>query len=569
MNAADQVSAVEFFPTGSPFSEAQLGFLNGLFLGRLSAAAQTTAPIQEQTALTILYASQTGTASALAKAMKKVAAGHGFSGKVAELDSVAPTDLAATHHLVIIAATTGEGEPPDNGRRFYRQLFENDVAPLPATLNYSICGLGDSSYAQFNKVARDIDDRLNDLGATRVTPLAPCDADYDVQYEAWREGVFASDPFVAAAGPTGEVVADTNGEPEPFYSKKRPFLATLLNCERLSDAQSAKTVNHIELSLASGCEQLRFEVGDALGIWPYNDLTDVQQVLELTNSPGRAIVQTKQGPMPLQLALQRVFDLTTPANIASELWEVAPAENDQLPEVLAKAQKSFTPQNLVDGLRSLQPRLYSISSSPIKHPGEVHLTVSEVHYELNGTARKGVASTFLGCRLEPGSTLGVYVQKSTHFGLPEDDETPLIMIGPGTGIAPFRSFLEEREVRQAKGWNWLFFGDQHEQADYLYKEQIRDWRGNGLLSRLSLAWSRDSPRKVYVQDLIVQDGAEFFSWLQRGAAIFVCGDASRMAVDVEAAILKVISEHGAMGKVDAEAYLDDMRRSRRYQRDVY
>jgi len=343
----------------------------------------------------------------------------------------------------------------------------------------------------------------------------------------------------------------------------------LLACERLTDERSEKKVNHIELSLASGCEQLTFEVGDALGLWPLNAMDDVNAVLQLANLSGRAVVQTKNGVMPLCQALQRVFDLVSVGKAAGELWGVSPAADDQLPDVLARHSLQLTPQSLVDGLRLLQPRLYSISSSPDKHPGEVHLTVAEVHYSLHGKQRHGLASTFLGGRLEPGSTLGVYVQKASHFGLPADNDTPLIMIGPGTGIAPFRSFLEEREVRQAKGKNWLFFGNQHEVGDYLYKQQLCDWRVSGLLTRLSLAWSRDTAQKIYVQHLIEQEGATFYRWLEQGAAIYICGDASRMAGDVETAILCVIQEHGGMSAADAQSYLDSLRRSDRYQRDVY
>jgi len=323
-------------------------------------------------------------------------------------------------------------------------------------------------------------------------------------------------------------------EQAPCYSKKRPFLATLLACECLTDERSAKRVNHIELSLASGCEQLTFEVGDALGLWPLNAMEQVNTILELTQLSGRDIVQTKNGAMPLRQALQRVFDLGAIGKTASELWGVAPEPDDQLLDVLDGNTLQLTPQTLVDGLRLLQPRLYSISPSPDKHPGEVHLTVAEVHYSLRDKERHGLASTFLGERLEPGSTVGVYVQKASHFGLPANDDTPLIMIGPGTGIAPFRSFLEEREVRQAGGKNWLFFGNQHEAGDYLYQQQLCDWHDSGLLTRLSLAWSRDTAKKVYVQHLIEQEGATFYRWLEQGAAIYICGDASRMAGDVEA-----------------------------------
>lgn len=567
MNAVGSPVSECFFRENAPFTVSQRHFLNGLFLGRMTASPAESAPEQAQSPLSILFASQTGTAEALAKKARKLAANHGFAGNVAPIDSVTLDDLAATKHLLLIAATSGEGEPPDNAQSAYRMLMDAPVGSLPATLNYSVCGLGDTSYAHFNKVANELDKRLTELGATRATPVMLCDADYDADYESWRDGVFASPVFESAAG--AQLSDNSEENVDDIYTRKRPFLATLLDCRCLSSEQSAKKVNHIELSLASGCEQLNFEVGDALGLWPLNDMADVNTLLRLTRACARTIIQTKNGPMPLLQALHRVFDLVTVTKTTAELWNVDLSEDDQLIDVLTKQQPTLTPQQFIDGLRPLQPRLYSISSSPSKHPGEVHLTVGEVHYNVQGHERKGVASTYLGNRLVPGSNVGVYVQKSSHFSLPESDETPLIMIGPGTGIAPFRAFLEEREQRKASGKNWLFFGDQHENADYLYKEQICEWQETGLLNRLSLAWSRDNRQKVYVQHLIEQEGEAFFSWLEQGAAIYVCGDASRMAVDVEQAIVGVISKQGDMKAEAAVGYLEGLRKTHRYQRDVY
>ncbi len=564
--------APDFIPETAPFTEEQRAFLNGLFTGVEAVARKGggsgAGAEQAQTPLQVYFGSQTGTAESLSKDLRKFARTRGFDAAISELDTITPTDLLTCEHLLIVAATYGEGEPTDNAKSFYDALMADDAPALPATLNFSVCGLGDSSYPNFNQVAQELDARLEALGATRCTALVTCDVDYDDDFATWRGEVFASEAFLSAAG---DAVAAPAGaeDPSPAFDKNHPFVATLIRSERLSGCDSVKCVNHVEIALTGGGEDMRYEAGDALGVWPLNDMAEVDGILETTGLTGNEIVQLKTGPTRLRQALFRSLDLMTVTQKTAEAWNVTVAEDDQLIDLLPQGVAELDAQVLVDGLRPLQPRLYSISSSPNKHPGEVHLTVGEVHYELNGSARKGVASTFLGGRLPANGSLGVYVQRSPHFALPADDAQPLIMIGPGTGIAPFRAFLEERETRGAPGPNWLFFGDQHESSDYIYRDQITAWKDSGLLTRLSLAWSRDSEQKVYVQHRIREAGAEFFQWLQNGAAIYICGDALRMAVDVEGALLDVIGEHGGMDREGAEAYLESLRKTHRYQRDVY
>ena len=513
-----------------------------------------------------MFGSQTGTAESLSKDLRKFAKTRGFDARIAELDSITPADLASVQHLLIVASTSGEGEPTDNARRFHTALMAADAPPLPATLNYSVCGLGDSSYAHFNRVSRELDARLEQLGATRAAPLIACDVDYDDDYAAWRESVFASAVFRSAAGAGTAAVAEERAAPARF-DKNHPFLSTLIHRVSLNGPGSAKTVNHIELSLAGSGEDLEYEVGDALGVWALNDMAQVDAILDGAGLSGREVVTLKSGAVTLRQALLRTLDLVTLTPATAGAWGVSAGRDVHLIDVLGEVE--LTAQALVDGLRALQPRLYSIASSPNQHPGEVHLTVSELHYTLNGRPCHGLASNFLGSRLAPGGAVGVYVQRAAHFHLPADDATPLIMIGPGTGIAPFRAFLEERESRSATGRNWLFFGAQHAATDYLYREQLEAWSQSGLLANLSLAWSRDSEHKVYVQHLIQEAGAEFFRWLEDGAAIYICGDATRMAADVEQAILAVIAEHGALDAAAASNYLDQLRAAQRYQRDVY
>ncbi|MEM6385333.1 MAG: flavodoxin domain-containing protein [Pseudomonadota bacterium] len=563
---------VDLVPADAPFDPAQREWLNGLLTGlsaiAASAAADRDAGAVELTPMRVLYGSQSGNCETLSKDLRKAAGGYGFAADVAVLDDITPADLAEMEHVAIVVSTFGEGEPPDNASKFFAALMADDCPALPASLNFSVCGLGDTSYADFNKCATDLDARLAELGATRIADLVRCDVDFDDDYATWKDAVFTCEAFASASSGTGAAPV-IDAEPVAMFDKHRPFMASLLASERLSGQESAKCVNHIELSLAGGGTDLEYAAGDALGLWPVNCPHEVAAMLTAAGLTGKETVLLKAGPAQLRAALTTRLDLATvtPKTLESFGLEDAP-EGAQIFD-LVSAKEGIAAQQLVDAMRPLQPRLYSIASSPKAHPGEVHLTVGEVHYDLNERACKGVASTYLGDRLQEGSMVGVYVQKSAHFHLPSDDTQPLIMIGPGTGIAPFRAFLEEREARGATGKNWLFFGDQHETCDFLYRDSLGAWTESGLLSELSLAWSRDGAQKVYVQTLIEERGEEVFSWLEEGAAIYICGDASRMAADVEHALLRVI-ENGIGGDATAaKSYLDALSSDHRYQRDVY
>lgn len=565
-------STVVDLPETAPFDEEQRQWLNGLLTGisTIAAAAKAGSQAEEPgTPLTVLYGSQSGNCEVLSKDLKKFAAGQGFDAKIEELDNIAVSDLAALDHVLIVCSTFGEGEPPDNAKNFYTELMSDDAPELPASLNYSVCGLGDSSYAHFNQCAVDIDTRMATLGATACQPLISCDVAFEDDYAEWKQAVFDTEVFVSAAGAASASVA-SNDEAEPVYTKNHPFIANLIAAENLSGEASAKCVNHIEISLAGGGADVDYAVGDALGVWPLNCAEEVDAILQAGGFSGREVVQQKTGSASLKVLLLSKLDIHTVNAKALETWGLTEApEGCQLYDILTQLKPELDAQTLVDGLRPLQPRLYSIASSPKAHPGEVHLTVGEVHYDLFDKSRKGVASTWLGKRLADGANLGVYIQASAHFHIPSNDEAPLIMIGPGTGIAPFRAFLEEREMREASGKNWLFFGDQHEAQDFLYRDQIEAWQEKEVLNKLSLAWSRDTDKKIYVQTLIREQGEEFFQWLEQGAYIYICGDASRMAADVDQAIREVIAEHGSMDEDGANAYMEKLVSEHRYQRDVY
>ncbi|BFM09448.1 diflavin oxidoreductase [Halioxenophilus aromaticivorans] len=572
MNASADSSSVVELPEEAPFDAEQRQWLNGLLTGINAIAAAAAKGAMEDapgTPLTVLYGSQSGNCEVLSKDLKKFAATQGFEAEIIELDDITPADLATISHAVILCSTFGEGEPPDNAKHFYTALMADDAPQLPASLSFSVCGLGDSSYTHFNRAAQDIYSRMVELGATPCLEWVSCDVAFEDDYAAWKEAVFQTEVFASAAGAAASPSA-AESEPEPKFSKNTPFIATLIDTHNLSGQESAKRVNHIEISLAGGGEDMAYQVGDALGVWPMNCATEVSEILAAGGFTGKELIEQKSGRATLRVLLQTKLDIHTVNAKALATWGIdASPEEYQVIDVLSRLKPTLDAQTFADGLRVLQPRLYSIASSPNKHPGEVHLTVGEVHYELHSKKRKGVASTWFGERLAAGASLGVYVQPSAHFHITQNDSAPVIMIGPGTGIAPFRAFLEEREVRAAGGQNWLFFGDQHEAQDYLYQEEIQAWQESGLLTNLSLAWSRDTAQKVYVQTLIKQRGQEFYEWLQSGAYIYICGDASRMAADVDAAIRDVIGEHGGLDETGVQDYMDKLSAEHRYQRDVY
>lgn len=558
-------------PEDAPFDPVQREWLNGLLTGisTIAAAAQGAKEEAPGTPLAIFYGSQSGNCEVLAKDLKKFAATQGFEASVGELDS---TDLAAMselNHVLILCSTFGEGDPPDNAKNFYESITSEGAQVLPATLNFAVCGLGDSSYTYFNKAAEDIARRMSELGATPCQEFLGCDLAFEDEYAEWKTQVFQTQVFSSAAGTASSAPSDTD-EYTPEFDKNHPFIANLIKAESLSGENSAKCVNHVEISLAGGGVDLEYQAGDVLGVWPLNCPDDVNAILQASGFTGSEVVSLKSGPASLRVLLQSKMDIHTVNAKSLETWglESVP-EGYQVLDVMSELKPDIDAQTFLEGLRPLQPRLYSIASSPNAHPGEVHLTVGEVHYDLLDKPRKGVASTWLGKRLGAGSNMGVYMQTSPHFHIPDNNDAPLIMIGPGTGIAPFRAFLEEREYRNAAGKNWLFFGDQHEAEDFLYRDQITAWQESGLLTKASLAWSRDTAEKIYVQTLIRQQGQAFYEWLEQGGYIYICGDASRMAADVDKAIRDVIKEHGQLDGDGVQAYMDKLVAEHRYQRDVY
>ncbi len=561
-------------PADAPFDDGQRQWLNGLLTGLTvlaraannNTATKTDAPTVP---LTILYGSQSGNCEALSKNLRKHAAAAGFAPAVKELNDLDPAELPALGRVLILCSTFGEGDPPDNALNFCKKIHADD-APDLAGLTFSVCGLGDSSYTHFNKTGRDLDTRRAELGATRAADFLPCDIDFEDDFAQWKTNVFATDAFKIEGAVTPESPEQNDQTPAEKYTKAHPFSATILEIKNLSGENSAKEVNHVELSLVGS--GLDYQAGDALGVWPTNCSQLVNEVLAATGFTGREVVTLKAGPMPLRAALLNKLDLVTVTAKTLEVLGIDQTPEDtadtHLVDLLETFQPDIQPQQLAEAQRPLQPRLYSIASSPNAHPGEVHLTVGAVRYKTQGKQRQGVASVFLADRCRVGTSVRVYLQRSAHFHLPDDD-VPLIMIGPGTGIAPFRAFLQERATHPNPGRNWLFFGDQHEQSDFLYRKEIQHWLANGTLEHFSAAWSRDQTEKIYVQTLMKKHGQELWQWLEQGAAFYLCGDASRMAKDADAALHQLIREHGHMSPDAADAYVQQLKTDRRYQRDVY
>ncbi len=600
------MSRIPFIPENAPFTAEQRmwlnGFLAGVFsdanpsgaaalAGALGASVEAGGP---KPPLVVLYGSQTGTAEGLAKKTKAEAEKRGFAPKVMSMEKFAEVDLTKEANLLVIASTYGDGEPPDAAKGFWDWL-SGDSAPKLDHLRYSVLALGDTNYAAFCQFGKSCDERLAELGAKRVVDRRDCDVDYETPVAEWTAGVFAALGEGLAGDRNGSggmnghaaLAVTTESDAESGFSKKNPFPARLLTNRRLSASGSAKDVRHFEIGLAGS--GMTYDVGDALGVIPTNCPELVGDLLSLLDRDGEEAVKTANGEMSLRLALTQHCDIMRPS--AELLAAVAQRRPDaefaplldasrkddlrkwlygrEIIDVLSGSAAHFSAAEFVALLKKIAPRLYSISSSLKAHAEEVHLTVAAVRYESHGRARKGIASTFLADRAADGVKVPVFVQPSHGFKPPTGHDTPMIMVGPGTGIAPFRAFLEERLAVGAKGRNWLFFGDQKRATDFLYRDQLEGWRKDGHLTRLDLAFSRDQAEKIYVQNRMLEDASELWSWLETGAHFYVCGDASRMAKDVDAALHSVIEKAGGKSSDEAKAYVERLKAEKRYQRDVY
>ncbi|MDF0729947.1 bifunctional nitrate reductase/sulfite reductase flavoprotein subunit alpha [Pseudomonas entomophila] len=568
-----RAEGVPCLPPSAPLAPARRLFVDGLLAGLFAQPASAAAPGLEAPRHRVLWASQTGNGEALAERCAGRLREAGLAVELSCMEAVSPGQLRGAASVLLIASTFGDGDAPDSGSAFW-QALQGEEGGQCAELPYAVLALGDSSYDQFCGFGRKLDQRLAELGGRRLLERVDCEPDFDQAFASW---LLALLPALGAAASAATEQPVASG-----FDKQRPCLAPLLENRLLNGPGASKETRQLVFDLnGSG---LSYQPGDALGVWPRNCPALVQELLGAMGVDGQRMVEPPGlPPMALANALERHLEIAriTPAQLeafsrdaqAGELRRLLQAEckaelkawlwGKQLVDVLRAFPQQLPLSDWLGLLKPLQPRLYSISSSPAAHPGEVHLTVSTVRYG----ERKGVCSTFLADRAE-ALEVAIFPQVSRHFRLPESDATPIIMVGPGTGIAPFRAFLEERQARGASGRNWLFFGEQHAACDFYYREQLLAWQASGHL-RLSTAFSRDQAEKVYVQQRMLEEGAELWRWLEAGAYFYICGDAQRMARDVDAALRQVVAEQGGMSDEAAAAYVEGLSRDKRYRRDVY
>ncbi|CAA6679223.1 MULTISPECIES: assimilatory sulfite reductase (NADPH) flavoprotein subunit [unclassified Lentimonas] len=562
------------------------GYISGLRAGQGGATVAAPAAPAAAPTLTVLFGSESGNAESLADQTVKAATKLGFKAKAVSMGDIKPAKLKGTDNLLVLVSTWGEGDAPENAVDFV-EAFLGDKAPKLEGTRFSVLGLGDTSYEHFCKMGIDIDARLEALGAQRVYDRKDCDVDFDDDYAAWSTGALGALKALAApAAATSAAAAAPATTATVKYSRKNPFPSELTERVMLNGEGSAKETVHLEFNLeGSG---LTYEAGDALAVIPHNAQEVVDAILEATKLDGSSTVTLKDGECTLSDALTRKLDATAislpvlkrynefaqDAKLAA-LIEDKEALKDyswgrEIIDVLVDfPAKSITADQLAGTMRKLPPRLYSIASSPKAHPGEVHLTVGVVRYETNDRSRNGVCSSFLADRIEEGSTVDIFVTPNKHFKVPANPDAPLIMVGPGTGIAPFRAFIEERKETDAKGKNWLIFGDQHYLTDFLYQTEWQDYLADGVLTKLDVAFSRDQKEKVYVQDRMRENAKELYAWLEEGASFCVCGDATRMAHDVDQALHDVIAQEGGLSEEAAADYVKQLKADKRYLRDVY
>ncbi|MET0898385.1 MAG: sulfite reductase flavoprotein subunit alpha [Mycobacterium sp.] len=577
---------IAYIPEDAPFNEDQRAWISGFLAGlhsRLSMSMNMPPPVATEQEvprppLRILYGTQTGNAEGVAGDAAVAAKAQGFDVTVSGLDEIELDEFAGLQNALIITSTYGEGEMPDNAELFWEAL-SSTLAPRLEGLSFGVLALGDTGYDGFCQAGKLIDTRLEQLGANRFVPRADCDVDYEVQAAEWVQAAIGS--LVTVAGASG-----TPSTPPPSitarsgWTRKNPFVAEMPVSRRLSGPDSDKEIRHYEFALADS--GITYEAGDALAVIPENDPALVEAIAD----HFRVSVDTLVDGEPLGELLGHRYEISTPSK--DLLGEVeSRSDNEEFSHALRGGVKEtldrwlygkdildilhigrdeLSLEEFVGLLKPLQHRAYSISSSPLSHPDHIHLSVASVRYHNVGRLRGGVCSTFLADRC---TSAKIFLQPNKSFRVPADDDAAMIMVGPGTGIAPFRAFLQEREQRGAGGPNWLFFGDQHRAHDYIYEEELSGWQSSGLLNRLELAFSRDQAQKIYVQTRMMEQGKELFSWLQDGGHFYVCGDALRMAKDVDKALHDVIAEHGGLSREDATEYVNTLKREKRYVRDVY
>lgn len=590
-----------YIPETAPFSREQRAWLNGFLAGIFGNGALPLPAMPEKKTepLLVLYGSQSGNSEMLARRFGNEGKNAGHAPRVLCMDQWEKFDLTQESNLLIVVSTWGDGDVPDNAQAFWKFL-SGPSAPKLENLRYSVLALGDTNYAStFCEAGKKFDARFAELGATRISPRVDCNVDFEATAREWAAAVWKAlaeapkspshthntlpIPLLHSGGGEGAGALPTETK---IYSRANPFPGRLLGNRRLTGIGSGKDTRHIEISIAgSGFE---YKPGDALGIAPANDPVLVAQILTKLKCDGEEEVSTPSGEKTsLGRALLRDYEITrisfplielaAASSGSAALKELAASRADadkyipgrDVLDLLTEFEVQIPPAEFVRGLRKISPRLYSIASSPRAFPDAVHLTVGVVQFTGSRRTHNGLCSGFLAERVKTGSELAVFLQSSHGFRLPANPEAPMIMVGPGTGIAPFRGFLQDRGAVGAKGRNWLFFGEQHAASEFLYRDEFEGWKSKGLLTRLDTAFSRDQEEKIYVQHRMLEHARELWGWFQEGAYFYVCGDAKRMAKDVDAALHQVAQKGGGLSVEASIEFVDSLRQQKRYQRDVY
>ncbi len=586
-------------------SPEQINWVAGYFVG-LSAQKTTATPREKESvnkkltfkyippqptetkatkSVTILYGSRTGNGEAIAKLAEKIAKEEGFTPQLKNMDGYNLRQLKEEKNILLIVSTHGEGEPPFQAKEFY-DFLHSKRAPKLDGVKFSVLALGDRSYLKFCQTGIDIDKRLEELGAQRAFDRVDCDVDFRKPALEWVNSSLSalSDSEVSAKKTSATIGEESNSNTSAF-DKHNPFGAQVLEKTFLHGRGSKRQTLHVELSLeGSG---LTYEPGDSLGVVATNPPELVDSLLKTVRLSPDETITSEKGPQSLREALFQNYELTniTP-DVLSRYAQLT--DNNSIREVLSSPgtlkefvygkdlvdlftlyPEKLSPDQFVGLLRPIQPRLYSISSSPLAAPDEVHLTVGVVKYKKDDRTKTGLCSVFLSDRLEENESAPVFVEHNPNFRLPQNPETPIIMVGAGTGVAPYRAFVQHRELADKRGKSWLVFGNRYSESEFLYQLEWQKHLKQGTLSRLDVAFSRDSKEKVYVQHRLLEQGKLLFDWLENGAHFYVCGDMKKMAHDVHAALIQVIRTHGNLNKEAAEAYILNLQKQRRYQTDVY
>ncbi len=585
---------IPYIPQDAPFNGDQRAWLSGFLAGLHSRAAMgmdtsvaAAAPKAAASVLNILFGTQTGNAEALAMDIADAARAQGMQPVVTALDDVSMDSLGVMKRVIVVTSTYGEGEMPDNAQLFWEAL-STEAAPRLDEMNFAVLALGDTGYDGFCQAGKLIDTRFEQLGGKRMKTRIDCDIDFEDVAANWIGETLPLALAIDGGNKAAVVpaIAEAPARTKQGWSRKNPYAAQVSVNRLLSGPASSKEIRHYEFNL--GESGLDYEAGDALGVVPLNDPKLVGALLERFGVSADGEVAGLD--RPVGDALLNMFEISTPSReLVAEIGKRA--GHDELSHILANGDREqlaaflwskdildllslgekpvFELAEFVTFLKPLQHRAYSISSSPLAAHNSVHLTVASVRYRAEGRERGGVCSTYLADRVEAGQSAGIFVSPNKAFRVPQDNDAPVIMVGPGTGIAPFRAFLQERQARGAKGWNWLFFGDQHRQSDFIYEDELGKMSRDGVLTRLDLAFSRDQAEKIYVQTRMRQNGKALYQWLEEGGHFYVCGDATRMAKDVDDALHRIVIDEAGISAEAASDYVNRLKREKRYLRDVY